>query len=118
VADISVIATSRDGTRAALRIAAELASAGAGRLWLFVRAGQAGLLPRGSNPNDATVFTYSGREEDLIQLIPRSGSVVVGGRGGLWWPTPEQQLARKLAQLGYRVIFALSEASRSRHATV
>jgi hypothetical protein len=115
VANISVIATSHDGTRAALWTAAELASGGAAKVWLFVRAGQAVLLPRGSNLNDATVVTYSGRAEDLIQLIPRSGSVVVGGCGGLWWPTPEQQLARKLAQLGYRVIFALSEDSRSPH---
>jgi hypothetical protein len=106
VANISVIATSPDGTRAALRTAAQLGSRGVGKLWLFVRAEQSGQLPRGPDLNDATILMYSGHEEDLLQLISRAGPIVVGGRAGLWWPTPEQQLARKFAQLGYRVIFA------------
>ena len=115
--NISVIATSREGTRAALWTAMQLASRGAARLWLFVRAGQSS-LPLEAELGDATILTYSGREEDLRQLIPRSASIVVGGRGGSWRPTPEQQLARRLAQLGYRVIFALSEVSRSTRETV
>ena len=113
MANISVIATSREGTEAALWTAAELAAQGAAKLWLFVRAGETGLLPRASSLNGATVLIYSGREDDLVHLVSRSGPVVVGGCGGLWWPTPEQHLARKLAQLGYRVIFAFSDASRS-----
>jgi hypothetical protein len=113
MATVSVIATSADGTRAALRAAAEVASRGIMRLWLFVRAGEDGVLPDARELGDATVVTYSGRYEDLTTIIPRSAPVVLGGRGGLWRATPEQQLARKFAALGYRVIFALSNTSRS-----
>jgi len=116
---VSVIATTREGTRAALRAGSELAGRGACRVLLFVRAGEASGLPHLTDLGAASVFTYSGREEALIQLLPKSGPVVVGGcGGGFWRPTQEQQLAWKLTALGYRVIFAVSETSRSARATV
>jgi hypothetical protein len=86
-------------------------------VWVFVRAGRKDALPQIPELNDATVLTYSGRDENLRQLIPKSGPLIVGGCGGSWRPTPEQQLARKFAELGYRVIFALSATSRMARAT-
>ena len=116
MAAVSVIATSEEGTATALRAGMELAAGGVSRVWLFVRAGATSALPRIPELNDATILRYSGRDVDLLQLVPTGGLVIVGGGGGRWWPTPEQQLARMLARLGYRVIFALSETSRSARA--
>lgn len=109
-----MIATSHEGTSAALRAAVELASSTVSRVWLFVRLGDA--PPKIAEVNEATILTYSGCDADLRRLVPMNGLVVVGGRAGIWWLTAEQQLARKLATLGYRVIFALSETSRSARA--
>jgi hypothetical protein len=115
VAAVSVIATSDEGTREALRVATELAGPESSKLLLFVRSGDRSGVPAMWKSREATVLTYNGQTEDLVQLVPRSAPVVLGGGGGLWWPTPEQQLARKFADLGYRVIFALSARSwRSR----
>ena len=116
MAAVSVIATSEEGTATALRAAMELAAGRVSRVWLFVRAGERSALPRIPELKDTTILRYSGRDVDLLQLVPTGGLVIVGGGGGRWWPTPEQQLARMLARLGYRVIFALSETSRSARA--
>lgn len=119
---VQVIATSREGTREALRAANAFAQGSSKNILLFVRPSRrAAVLPPASELANATVLSYEGgRAQDLLQLIRRSVLVVVGGRTRLVWPTPEQRLARTLTRSGCRVAFAHvaepSHASRSRRA--
>jgi hypothetical protein len=42
---------------------------------------------------------------DITQLLPAEGFVIISGRSGRWWPSPEQRFAHELQGLGYHVVF-------------
>jgi hypothetical protein len=45
-------------------------------------------------------------DDVLRQALPAKGTVVVGGSAGRWRSSHEERLARRLAHLGYRIVFA------------
>ena len=106
MARVSVIATSAEGTRAALCVAAKLMAREPSELCVFVRSGQDAALPSTASSMRTSVFTYSGRFDELYHLVPKSAPLVLGGRAGMWLASPEQRLARRFTKLGYRVLLA------------
>jgi hypothetical protein len=122
---VHVIATSIEGTRAALAAGVPLARGSRARLVLLVPQIVPYPLPIDS-PVDATAFTerrYQSlvREangegdirvclcrtpDDIVKSLPREATVVVGGRTGGLWPSREERLSRRLARCGHRAVFA------------
>ena len=120
---IHVIATSLEGTRAALDAAMALARGhDDSRVILFLRRDLTDALPDDEQTNGrhqtlrqladsyfpppSVLSCASARAIDIVQLFQSPGVVVVGGTARLyWWPTPEQRLARALTQLGCHVTF-------------
>lgn len=109
---VHVIATSLEGTRAALDTATALACGLSGQVVLFI--------PRAApdeTENDLRRLTecYTPRPKvftcvcenatAVVQLFQSPGLVVIGGYARLWWPTAEQRLACALARLGCHVTF-------------
>jgi hypothetical protein len=122
---VHVLATSVDGTRAALATAIPLARGSRGRLVVLVP--QIVPYPLAvDGPTDATAFTerryrdlveeVDGDAEvrvclcralrDVVQAIPPASTVVVGGRSGGVMASREERLARRLTRLGYHTVFA------------
>ena len=123
--EISVIATTIDGTRAALLAAKQEARERNARVALIV--------PRGPLPapdadrfTDTTNWLVAGYEQvarDVDQpvqvrvcaardaasaatfLSPADGLVFVGGSSGWLWPSHEQRLAAQLRRAGRQVVF-------------
>jgi hypothetical protein len=109
---VHVIATSPEGTRAALDVATALARSVSGRVALFIRRGAAdrtsdGLrrLTESCTPRPNVFTCVCEKTTDVVQLFQSPGLVVIGGHTRTWWPTAEQRLARDLARLGCHVMF-------------
>lgn len=123
--EVSVIFTDIAGTRAALRMAEELALKLRARIHLFqpyevpyalplnkppIRVefleAQARELARGTHLNVAVqILLCRDRKRALGVLLKPDSLVVIGGRKR-WWPTPSQKLARALRGAGHDVTFA------------
>lgn len=123
---VYVVATTFEGTRAALAAAIPLARGSGARLALLVPQVVPYPLPV-DGPVDSTAFTAD-RYRDLVheldgeadirvclcrhaddviwQMLPSQAAVVVGGSAGTWRASREERLERRLAHLGYRVVFA------------
>jgi hypothetical protein len=123
---LQVIATTDEGTRAALSEARHLV----GRLQpdrivlLVPRLDQPGPLERGPDENATIVDGYrrlasdvgvnisvrlcacSGLREAARWLLPQGSTVVIGGRRRWWWPTEEERFADLLSRTGYQTFFA------------
>jgi hypothetical protein len=126
--NVAVVFTSIDGTLAALRTAAELASRLGARITLLVPQVVPHPLPLESppvlldwnerrfrviaegSPVETTVQIYLCRDrlETLKSVLKRRSLVVIGGRRR-WWPTADSRLARQLRRAGHEVIFAEKE---------
>lgn len=123
---LQVIATSDEGTRAALGKARSLATRlQPDRIVLLVPCVDASTpLERGAGANDAIVEGYrrlasqagvqvavrlcacSGLTEAVRWLLPQGSTIVIGGRRRWWWPTEEQRIADLLSRTGYTTFFA------------
>ncbi len=123
---VHVVATTFDGTRAALTAAIPLARGARARLVLFVPQVVPYPLPL-DGPVDSMTFATE-RYRDLIhelggeaqirlclcrhaddviwRVLPSRSTVVLGGRAGTWRASREERLARRLTHLGHHVIFA------------
>jgi len=123
---VYVIATSFEGTRAALVAAIPLARGSRARLMLLVPQVVPYPLPV-DGPVDSTTFAAE-RYRDLVhalggeaqlrvclcrhaddvvwRMLPVRSTVVVGGPAGRWRASREERLARRLTHLGHHVIFA------------
>ena len=123
---VHVIATRFEGTRAALTAAVPLAKGSRARLVLLVPQIVPYPLPV-DRPVVSTAFAANryrnqvhrldGEAEvrfclcrhpdDVIgRMLPSHSTVVVGGPAGTWRASREERLARRLAHLGHRVVFA------------
>jgi hypothetical protein len=124
---VHVIATTLDGTRAALSAAVPLARGSDAALMVLVpRIAPAG--DNGGEADPAALFAKRYEEmagqlgalvtidictcESVDQLMARicasRGIVVLGGPAGHWLTSPEERFANRLARAGCRVIFAPS----------
>jgi hypothetical protein len=122
---ISVVATTMDGTRAALLAAKQAAQDRKARVALIVPRVPSG-APSGQRFMDATnwlVARYEQVARDVDQpvqlrvcaapdaataaalLSPAGGIVFIGGPSGWLWPSPERRLAAKLRRRGREVVF-------------
>ena len=122
-----VVATTVDGTRAALTVGVPLARGSRARLVVLVP--QIVPYPLAvDGPADATAFTerrycdlvheVDGEAEikvclcrtpnDVRHAIPPVSTVVVGGPIGAVLPSREERLARHLTHLGHHTVFAAS----------
>lgn len=117
---VHVIGTSLEATREALVAATALARGLAGRVALFLcrpspirrlsdeaqRAeNDIKRLAESFTPPPNVLSCVCDRPIDVAQLFLSPGIVVIGGAARLWWPTPEQRLARALAKFGCHVTF-------------
>ena len=129
---IVVLATTADGTRAALgeakRISGQCTSA---RIILLVPRVVSYLTPP-DGPREAAAITEQYRElvsragaeaavhlcvcrrrDDMLRsMVSRQSLIVVGGRCRRWWPTSEQQIARNVKNMGYASRFVEVPAAR------
>ncbi len=135
---VFVIATTFEGTRAALLTAIPLAKGSCARLVVLAPQVVPYPLPV-DRPVDSTSFALE-RYRDLIQeldgqaqvrvclcrhaddvvwrMLPARSTVVVGGPAGTWRASREERLARRLTHLGHHVIFApIDEKPSERDAT-
>jgi hypothetical protein len=119
---VQVIATTDEGTRAAL---AEARHLNAGRIVVLVPRMVSHLTWPGSPREDGRITE---QYRDLVSeagvaatvrlcvcrhladvfrwMVGAQSVIVVGGRRRWWWPTPAQQIARYLEKRGHRVVFA------------
>lgn len=117
-----VIATSLEGTRAALEAATTLARGLSARVLVFVRRAAPGVhslredqeqtaeaalkrLTNSYTPRPSVLSCVCEQAIDIVQLFQPPGLVVIGGETRWWWPTAEQRLARALTRLGCHVTF-------------
>ncbi len=129
---VHVVATTLDGTRAALMAAVPLARGLAAGLVIVVPhvvscaaerqipAESAELMAtryegiaRAVGADDVEVETFSsvGLDDLVARLCACNAPVVVGGPVGRWLTSPEERFANRLALAGCRVIFAASGAN-------
>lgn len=123
---VYVIATSLEGTRAALAAGIPLARGSRARLVVLVPQIVPYPVPL-DRPVDSPDFVVE-RYRDLVrdqgldaeirvclcrhaddvlwQALPAKATVVVGGSAGRWRSSHEERLARRLTHLGYQVVFA------------
>ena len=122
---VYIVATTLDGTRAALAAGVPLARGSRARLVVLVP--QIVPYPLAvDGPADPAAFTErryrdlvrdaDGEGEvkvclcrtasDVLQLLPTSSTVVVGGSTGTVLATPEERLARRLTRQGHQTVFA------------
>jgi hypothetical protein len=59
---------------------------------------------------DVNVVLCRDRAEGLHNALGKDGVVMIGG-GQKWWPYPERNLARQLADRGHKVLFVEGEKS-------
>jgi len=125
---IAVIFTTDEGTRAALRMAASLASGWTARVRILVAQVVPFPLPLASppvlidfnerrfqalaeqSPVETSVNLYLCRDriETLLSALAPRSLIVIGGRKR-WWPTAETRLAAALRRGGHDVLFAAGE---------
>ena len=116
---VHVVATSLEGTRAALEAATALARGLSGRVVVFIRRAAPNVLSDHSadgadaalrrlvdsyTPQPKVMSCVCERTIDVVQLLQPPGFVVIGGETG-WWPTAEQRLAQALTRVGCKVTF-------------
>jgi len=123
-AQLHIIATSEEGTRAALRTARQLARRlKVARTVLLVPCTPAQAIATTDERVD-TVENYrqmadetgvevtvrmcfgSTRRELARWMLPPGSTTVVGGRRRWWWPTPAQRMAYALRRAGHQIVFA------------
>jgi hypothetical protein len=126
--NVTVLFTSIEGTMAALRAAATLASKLGGRITIVVPEVVPYHLPLNEPPVrhdwnekrfrvlaaessvETSVRIYLCRDQDeMLAKRLRPHSLVVLGGKKYWWPTRESRLARRLRRLGHEVILAETE---------
>ncbi len=134
VTQLHVIATSEEGTRAALRAARLLTRRlKVARTVLLVPCTPAQAIATPDEHID-TVENYrqmasetgvdvtvrmcfgSTCRELARWMLPPGSTTVVGGRRRWWWPTPAQRMAYALQRAGHQIVFA--DASGPDHARV
>jgi hypothetical protein len=123
---VQVIATTDEGTRAALAEARQLsARLIPARIVVVVPRMVSYLAPPGGPGEDALITEHyrdlaseagaaatvrlcvCRQLADVFRwMVSRHSVIVVGGRRRWWWPTPAQQTARYLKRKGHRVVFA------------
>lgn len=123
-AQLHIIATSEEGTRAALKEARQLAHRlHVARTVLLVPRTKAQAVAT-SDPNVDVVENYRQMARDtgidvtvrlcLLSthhelsrwMLPPGTTAVVGGRQRRWWPTSAQRLAEALKRSGHAIVFA------------
>jgi hypothetical protein len=133
-AQLHIIATSEEGTRAALRTARQLTRRlKVARTVLLGPCTPAQAIATTDERVD-TVENYrqmasetgvevtvrmcfgSTCRELARWMIPPGSTTVVGGRRRWWWPTPAQRMAGALKRAGHQIVFA--DASGLDHASV
>ena len=133
-AQLHIIATSEEGTRAALRAARQLKrQLKVARTVLLVPCAPAQAIATPDERLD-TVENYrqlasetgvdvtiriclgSTCSEMARWMLPPGSTTVVGGRRRWWWPTRAQRMADALERAGYQIVFA--DASGPDHARV
>jgi hypothetical protein len=130
---IHVIATTFDGTEAALRTAMPAAIRQNARVVLLVLVQSApadteqspwatrALIDRYDEM--AKPFNYpvqirlcltpaSGKA--VARLVPRNTTVFIGGAARVWWPSPEERLAASLRRREFEVVFVGCNSGRPR----
>lgn len=117
---VSVVATTVDGTRAALAAAKPIAKqSGApvllliskkpdsrGANWLVARYEE--VARDVGQPVRVRVGVSSSRVAAVTTLTPTDGTIIIGGPARWWWPTEEERMAARLRRLGRRVVFVES----------
>lgn len=121
---IFVLATTPEGTRAALR-AANRRAQGRCNILLLVPCLTARPDPSGAADNPAALIDQYHRlarevcpaavvyvivcaqpEDAFRQFLTGPATVLIGGHRGVWWrPTVERRLARRLSRQGHLVVF-------------
>jgi len=121
---IFVLATTVEGTRAALKAAAREVGARASVMLLvpcLTNGSQQTATPGEATtlidqyralaqevcPAAAVYVVICHRPEDAFrQFLMEPPTVVLGGRRRRWWwPSPERRMARRLSRQGYRIVF-------------
>jgi hypothetical protein len=134
VAQLHIIATSEEGTRAALRAARQLTRRRkVARTVLIVPCTPAQTIAATDERVD-TVENYRQMASETgvdvtvrmcfgstccelaRWMLPPGSTTVVGGRRRWWWPTHAQRMADALKRAGHQIVFA--DASRPDHASV
>jgi hypothetical protein len=132
---VHVIATTLDGTRAALSAAVPLARGSDAALIVLVPR----IAPAGDSADADPAALFAKRYEEMAgqlgalvtidictfeslgQLVARicasRGTVVLGGPAGHWLTSPEERFANRLARAGCRVIFAPSGENTTQRRT-
>jgi len=131
---IHVLATTFDGTKAALKAAVPLAIRDDARVVLLVAqtvdqnaeqpgAGDGALVGRYDamvkaleHPVQIRLCMAPSVGDAAARLIPRSATVVIGGRAAAWWPSAEERLAARLRRSGRDVVFVGCNRGRTRTA--
>jgi hypothetical protein len=121
---IHVVATTIPGAREALATAAALAEGLDSRIHVIAalsfpkkRPLESPFVPLQAFTTRIKMLAEAGSERarivpcvyrhlmDITQLLPAEGFVIISGRSGRWWPSPEQRFAHELQGLGYHVMF-------------
>lgn len=131
-AKVHVVATTVDGTRAALMAAVPLARGLTTGLMIVVphvvscvaereipaesaelMAARYKVIARavGADVVEVETFTSVGLDDLVARLCACDATVVVGGPVGRWLTSPEERFANRLTLAGCRVMFAASGAS-------
>ena len=125
---VHVVATTFDGTHAALMAAVPLAKGSHARLVVVVpRIMSYAVDPRDASDvgaffarrykaiverlgGDARIEIYVCRTIDdvVTRLIATNSPIVIGGPAGRWLTSPEERFANRLSRMGCRVIFVAS----------
>jgi hypothetical protein len=126
---VFILATTMQGTRAALRAAGSYAHGLGARIVLLVPH-VVPYVQTLEHPADPVTFAADrfralAREigvdvmiriclcrphsAALIALIPRDAAILIGGRTRRWWPTHEQRLTSTLTRTGRRVMFVAED---------
>jgi hypothetical protein len=133
-AQLHIIATSEEGTRAALKAVRQLtARLKVARTVLLVPCAPAQTIaPTDEHVDTVENYRLMAREtgvdvtvrvcfgstcRELARwMLPPGSTAVVGGRRRWWWPTRAQRMADALQRAGHQIVFA--DASGPDHASV
>lgn len=130
-ATVHVIATTVEGTRAALAAAIPLARGAGAALRVFVprivssaaelesdgelderlTESYRAMVRQQGAPAEIEVCASVGLDDLVARICGAHGLVVVGGPVGVWLTSPEERFANRLARAGCRVVFAASGAN-------
>ena len=114
---IHVLATSVEGTRAALSAAKPIAEQSGAAVVLLIPtrpdhrdanwlvAGYEQIAREVGQPVRVRVGVSSNHVAALTMLAPSGGTVIIGGPSRWWWPTIEERIAARLRRTGRHVVF-------------